>query len=187
MLNELRELALSLEKAGISPPDFHPKYTICPKKTAFFVWLSTDGNISSVNLVPSEDVQNIRKWEGVGSNGTSFPAFSVLPLLRVTEDADCKKISAMKRSQEILLEEISNISATAENLWDDKLGKKMNTFDKVKTCLDKPVKDMITRLSNAPEEYSSVSLLLDSASKIVPLLFYEQLKNELICSPHARG
>lgn len=180
MLNELRELALSLEDACISPPDFHPKFTICPKKTAFMVWLSVDGNIFRVNLIQNEDVQKIRKWEGVGSNGTSFPAFSVMPLLRVTDEADCKKITTMKRSQDISADEINSISAKAENLWNDKLGKKTNTFDKVKACLDKPVKDLISRLSSPPEEYSSISQVLDSASKIEPLRFYHQLKNELM-------
>lgn len=180
MLNELRELAVSLEKAGICPPDFHPKFTLCPKKTAFCVWLSHDGNISSLTPIPIEDVQKIRKWEGVGSNGTSFPAFSVLPLLRVTDEEDCRKISSMKRGLGASHDEVTNIAAKAENLWNDRLGKKTNIFDKVKSCLDKPVKDLITRLSNPPEELSSISLILDSASKIELDKLYDQLKTLLI-------
>lgn len=175
MLNELRELALSLKKTGIKPPDLHPKFTFCPKNTAFWVYLDDDGNIAGVSSIPIEKVQEIRKWDGVGSYGTSFPSLSMPPLLKVTVQEDRKKLATMKRSGNVLKDEISKIAETSANLWSDK-------FDKINKCLDVPVKDLLSRLTDAPEEYSAINTLLLRAVKVDSMRLYGQLQDAFIKS-----
>ena len=80
MLNELRELALCLEKTGIEVEDLHPNFKSCPKYRSYWVYLDEQGYVVGVSPVPSEQVQKYRKWEK--ANGVSFPAFNMPPILR---------------------------------------------------------------------------------------------------------
>jgi hypothetical protein len=169
MLNELRELSISLDKAGISPPVFHPKFPLCPKKTAFWVYLDNDGNVVGVSSIPLDHVQQIRKWDGVGSLGTSFPAVSMPPLLKVAEEEHRKKLATMKRSSFVSPDEIQEIAGVSANLWADK-------FDKISKSLDMPVKDLLTRFTDVPEEYSAINTLLLRAVKVDSKRLYDQLQ-----------
>ncbi len=180
MLNELRELSISLEKAGINPPDFHPKFPLCPKKAAFWVYIDNDGNVTGVSSIPIEQVQKIRKWEGIGANGTSFPAFSVPPLLKVTNQEHRKKLATMKRGSSISPDEVRTIAGMSTNLWSDNLGKKSNALDKVNLCMDKPVKDLLSRFTDVPAEFSAINSLLSRACKIDSSRLFSQMQSELI-------
>ena len=86
MLNELYDLSLSLEKAGIMPPEWHPDLKELPKvskaKPCFKVYLAQDGAIAEIE--PIEDntqIVNLRKWQS-GSLGYTFPCFNVRPLYK---------------------------------------------------------------------------------------------------------
>lgn len=180
MLNELRELSISLEKAGINPPVFHPKFPLCPKKAAFWVYLDKEGNVSGISSIPIDQVQQIRKWDGIGSLGTSFPAVSMPPLLKVAEQEYRKKLASMKKSSSVSPDEIQKIAGVSSNLWSDGLGKKSNAFDKIETCLDKPVKDLLAKFTDTPEEYSAINTLLLRASKIDSTKLFNQMQGEFI-------
>jgi hypothetical protein len=173
MLNELRELAVSLENAGITPPVFHPKFPFCPKKPAFWVYLDIDGNVSGTCSITVEQVQQIRKWDGIGSLGTSFPAVSMPPLLKVEEDYQRKKLAIMKRSNKVSPDEINEIASVSSNLWNDKI-------DKLNKSLDMPVKDLLAKLSDVPEEYSAINILLLRAVKVDSIRLYEQLQSAFV-------
>ncbi len=183
MLNELRELSISLEKAGIKPPIFHHKFPLCPKKAAFFVYLDVKGNIAGVNSIPIEQVQQIRKWDGIGSLGTSFPALSISPLLMVKDKEHRKKLTAMKKKASILPKEILKIVDAASNLWSGRVGK-FNKFDKVDTCLDKPVKDLLSKLTDTPKEFTAIDALLLRAGKTDSKKLFNQLQDCFIKSIH---
>lgn len=180
MLNELRDLSISLEKAGINPTDFHQKFPLCPKKAAFLVYLDNGGNVAGISSITIEEVQKIRKWEGIGANGTSFPVFSIPPLLKVTEQEHRKKLATMKRGGSISPNEVQAIAGMSANLWADNLGKKSNAFDKVNLCLDKPVKDLLSKFADTPDEYSAINSLLLRVSKIDSSNLFSQMKSELI-------
>lgn len=181
MLNELRELSISLANAGICPTDFHSKFALCPKnKAAFWIYLDDEGNVSGVSAIPIEQIQQIRKWEGVGSNGTSFPAFSVPPLLMVVEPEHRKNLATMKRNSKTTSAEIHDIAEKSTNLWAETFGKKTTAFDKINTCLDKPVKDLLAKFSEVPVSYSAINTVLLRANKVDSSKFYCQLRDELI-------
>lgn len=182
MLNELRELSISLEKAGIKPPIFHYKFPLCPRKPAFMVYLDNKGNVAGVNSIPMEQVQQIRKWDGIGSLGTSFPALSIPPLLMVKDQEHRKKLTAMKKTANILPKEILKIAGGASNLWSGRAGGKSNKFDKVDTCLDKPVKDLLSKLTDTPSEFSAINELLLRAGKTDSKKLFSQLQDCFIKS-----
>lgn len=173
MLNELRELAVSLERAGISPPVFHPKFPYCPKKTAIWVYLDDNGNILRITSIPLEEVQKIRKWDGVGSLGTSFPAVSMPPLLISEDDNQKKKLASMKKNGGVALDDIVQLVESSKNLWSDK-------FDKLKKCLDLPVNDLLSRFVDIPDDFSSIVTLLHRAKHVDAERFYDQLKIKFI-------
>lgn len=180
MLNELRELSISLKKAGINPPDYHSKFTKCPKRVACWIYLDDDGNVSGSSSIPIEQVQTVRKWEGVGSNGISFPALNMPPLYKVADVDNRKKLATMKRHKDANLEVIRKIVSEASNLWSDNLSKKSNAFAKIDECLDKSVNDLIAKLAGAPPEYSSINILLERASKINSINLHRQLSDRFL-------
>ncbi|NCP03285.1 MAG: hypothetical protein GW861_07900 [Deltaproteobacteria bacterium] len=180
MLNELRELSICLEKAGINPPDYHPKFTLCPRRTACSVYLDKDGNISGISSMAIDQVQTVRKWDGIGSYGVSFPSVNLPPLLKVTDDECKKRLITMKKSSNMPRNEIQKIVTCSTNLWLDNLGKKTNAFDKINECLDKPVNDLFAKLTDVPDEFSSITELLARAKKIDSKRFHGQLYGELL-------
>lgn len=70
MLNELRELAVCLERAGIAVEDLHQNFKACPNYLTYWVFLDGRGNITGIAPVPVAQVQKVRKWEK--ANGVSF-------------------------------------------------------------------------------------------------------------------
>ena len=108
MLNELANLSDTLERRGIKPPSWHPNYKQCPnvngrKKITLWVYLaereSADGKeffVKGVERFPVEqDVRQYRKWEI--SNGNSFPAFNLSPMVNITSERDKTGISSVSR------------------------------------------------------------------------------------------
>lgn len=112
MLNELFELSLSLEKAGIQTEDWHKdlkeiKKTREPKSAAslsgekskkqtgksgqlqgtpaFVVYVGHEGEVTEVEQVGQSRLDGVRYWQQ--GNGVSFPCFNVRPLFKTYKGA----------------------------------------------------------------------------------------------------
>ncbi len=97
MLDELFKAATAIEGAGISVKDWHPKFKPLPavKKNApcIRIWLDTEGHITDLESLSSEQVVKLRKFEP--NNGQSFPGFNVRPLfIRILSNLEARKFSA---------------------------------------------------------------------------------------------
>lgn len=132
MLNELCQLAGSLEKAGIAPKEWDgqlkPLPKVSDKKPCYRINISDFGTISLVDSVPIELATILRKWEP--SNGNSFPGFNIQPLFRITNEDQKKKIKLWRERKEALDNDLLRLWLTEEtNNWDRKL------FTKLDKCL----------------------------------------------------
>ncbi|MCU0600503.1 MAG: hypothetical protein MUE70_14750, partial [Desulfobacterales bacterium] len=81
MIDELVKAANAIEKAGIKPPDWHPKLNRLPKVSkeapCVRIWLTADGNIQYVDLIDEKQVGKLWKFEP--NNGFSLPGFNYSP------------------------------------------------------------------------------------------------------------
>ncbi|MFR1517692.1 MAG: hypothetical protein ACLSVG_02795 [Clostridia bacterium] len=95
MINELHDLAKTLENKGISPKEWHREYKAIPKVTekspCIRIWLDCDGAICGLEGLSAEQASQLRKY---GNNQNSFPAFNISPLYRLT---DLDSIDELKR------------------------------------------------------------------------------------------
>jgi len=84
MLNELYHLSVALEKAGITPRDWHKDLMLLPnatpKKPCYKILLGSNG-ISGIEPMKEGLAASLRKWEP--SLGNSFPGFNIQPLYRI--------------------------------------------------------------------------------------------------------
>lgn len=156
MLNELRDLARSLEKAGIVQEDLHPLFKPCPKGGLnFWLYLDTDGNIQDIVPIATETVTKVRKWER--ANGISFPAFNVPPLYEAGGDEDKEKIKTAKKSlqkgSQLDLSELQALISKSRSLWKDTISKK------IIDCLSKPVDEVEKLLGDVPDRFLSIKEL----------------------------
>lgn len=112
MLNELYELSLSLEKAGIPTEEWHknfqeikktrePKVTVSSvgnsairttgKNTqtqgtpAFVVCINQEGDVTEIEQVGQARLDGVRYWQT--ANGVSFPCFNIRPLFKIYKGA----------------------------------------------------------------------------------------------------
>lgn len=172
MLNELRELSLCLEKAGIEVEDLHPNFKACPKGgITYWVYLDENGDIVGVAPVPSTQVPRIRKWEK--ANGISFPAFNVPPLLEADSDNLKEQVKGLRRKIEqgnnVPTEEVSALVAASKNLWGNGITRKLTD------CLTKPITDISECIGMAAGKYESIGILSQRAALIKAETFRQQL------------
>lgn len=191
MLNELRELSLSLEKAGIEVEDIHPNFKACPKYVSYWVYLDERGNVSGVAPAPSEQVQKVRKWEK--ANGVSFPAFNMPPIFKASSATSQEQVKDLKKSIEksktISLEEVKSVVDTCEILWDEvvadkKGGSKHPTIEKLTDCLTKPLADIAVFFEAAPDNCKAIHHLISRTKLVKASSFKEQLANVLLKKFH---
>lgn len=157
MLNELRELAICLEKAGIEVEDLHQNFKLCPKYLTFWVYLDEDGNISSMAPAPVKQVPTIRKWEK--ALGVSFPAFNMPPLCKVASEEMQERVKKIRKGIEkgvapFTSDELLAIIDSSECLWDNSISKKLAD------CLTKPIADISRCLGIVPEGYKAIEQLI---------------------------
>lgn len=124
MINELYRLTEALERADIETEHNHPKYKFIPKATkkAPCIQIILDhGSIYRVDSVEQERAAQIKKY---GSNQGTFPAMNLVPLYRLTDENEKKKVSDLVdgESNEFELEEIRQFCG--ENNWRKKFCKK---------------------------------------------------------------
>ena len=182
MLNELRELALILEKAKIDAEDLHPNFKPCRKGgLTYWVYIDAQGNISGLAPVPPTQVPTVRKWEK--ANGVSFPAFNVPPLLEAYNDDLKVKIKSFRKATEkgnsIDFEEFSTLVNACNFLWNDGILKKMTD------CLTRPVEDIYEHLGEMSDKYKAIGDLCNRARLIKAATFKQQLITSLIQSIHS--
>lgn len=166
MLNELHDLAASLEGAGIQAMAWHRHFKPNPKPSLksqiFFVFLNKKGDISRIEpLFDRERAASIRKWEV--ANGLSFPSFNVFPLYQVSNDEEGRKQTA--EIKKVLLEHslpekknrADTIKALIEDgicLWKEKDKKKLSK------CFREVPKDVTTLLGQVPTEFMAIKELI---------------------------
>ena len=91
MLDELRVLAETLEKVGISGESLHRNYKPCRRANTYVVKLLPDGNASDICQLAGEYGIRLRRW--APDNFRSFPGFNMTTLL-VTTDKKAVKLVA---------------------------------------------------------------------------------------------
>ncbi|SNB46413.1 hypothetical protein [Geobacter sp. DSM 9736] len=191
MLNELRELSLSLEKAGIEVEDIHPSFKGCPKYVTYWVYLNKSGNVSAIAPVPSEQVQKVRKWEK--ANGISFPAFNMPPIFRAASEPSQQQVKLLKKSIEkghsLSADEIKSVVDACEDLWAEvvkgkKGGRKQPTIEKLTDCFTKPVADITDFLDAAPDNCKAITQLISRTKILTATTFKEQLASALLNKLH---
>ena len=182
MLNELRELSLSLETANMDVEDLHTNFKPCPKGSlTYWVYIDGQGNIAALAPTPSVQVSTVRKWEK--ANGVSFPAFNVPPLLEAHSDDLKEKTKSVRKMVEqgnsIDIEGFSTLVNACNHLWNDGILKKITD------CLTKPVADISERLGETSDKYRAIGELCDRARLIKAATFKQQLITSLIQSIHS--
>lgn len=182
MLNELRELSVSLEKANMDVEDLHNNFKPCPKGSlTYWIYIDDQGHIVGLAPVPSVQVPTVRKWEK--ANGISFPAFNVPPLLEAHSDDLKEKTKSFRKAVEkgnsVDIEGFSTLVNACNSLWNDGILKKITD------CLTRPVADISEYLGETSDRYRAIGELCNRARLIKAATFKQQLITFLIQSIHS--
>lgn len=176
MLNELRELAVCLEKSGIVVEDLHPNFKACPNYLTYWAYLDPQGNITGVAPVLATQVQKVRKWEK--ANGVSFPAFNMPPLFKATSEELQDRIKMLKKNIEkgiaVTSDDLLSVIDSCESFWSE------GTIKKLNDCLTKPVIDISGYLGTAPDTYTSVTQLCARTQLVKATTFKDQVVAALL-------
>lgn len=183
MLNELYDLSLSLERAGVVPAEWHPDLKELPKvsnvKPCFKVYLAQDGAIIEIESIEdSAQIESLRKWQS-GGNGYSFPCFNVRPLFKIyagsgAEASEKKKfddwLNGLKKTQVLSDDAATTLECYADNgnaLWgvEDK--------KRVATCLDSIPSKLNAMLGEPPDEYRAMTVLIERCRKTTADNFFQ--------------
>lgn len=202
MLNELRDLARSLDKDKIEQTSIQKYFKACPsitkkdgntrKSMTFQLSINENGDLTDIQEVPIAQVTTLRKWER--SNGESFPAFNIPSLFKPTGEETASLIKELKKEikdgGEIISSDIDKILASCINAW-TAIKKKKSESDRVGNCLDRVVNvEVEPQLGNVPDEYCSIKELCIRVKKMTAPLLHDQLKNilssKLLDTPDSR-
>jgi hypothetical protein len=100
MINELYNLAKTLDSMKISSNEWHREYKTLPKVTAkspcIRIWLDNNGFICGLESLNAEHASVLRKY---GNNQNSFPAFNISPLYRLTDLESIKELEKIEIGQ----------------------------------------------------------------------------------------
>ena len=190
MLNELYELSLSLEKAGIAPTEWHPDLKELPKlskvKPCYKVYLAQDGAIVDIESIEDmAQIEGLRKWQS-GGNGYSFPCFNVRPLFKAyagshAEASEKKKfddwLKVVKKLQALdddATLSLANWTVDGNALWSEK------DRDRVAICLDNIPSKLNEILGDPPDEYGAMTELIQRCRKTTANQFFQQMSQLLI-------
>ncbi len=188
MLNELHDLAASLEGAGVQAMAWHRHFKPNPKPTLksplFFVCLNKEGKISRVEpLMDRERAASIRKWEV--AYGLSFPSFNVSPLYRVSNDEEGRKHTAefkkalLKKSPPDEINIADTIKALINDgicLWGEKDKKKLSK------CFREVSKDVTALLGQVPSEFMAIKELTKRTELLDAETFFNGLRSYFVSS-----
>lgn len=177
MLNELFELTMSQQSAGITNKDsWHGRYKPCPKGAITIrVFLGEGGSVSDFELIrDTSQIEAIRKYEP--ANGQSFPAFNVKPLYWAGDDDVRLKIKAFKKQVETgqtVGQSIVGTFGACSVLWSStdkrKLGKCFKLAGEFNAIIGKPSQEM-----------SAVSVLAKRVAQLTPDGLFVGIKNAAV-------
>ena len=97
MINELYGLAQTLKNEGIEGKNWHRKYKLIPKSQCYRIWLDDTGSVSQIECLRPDHAKELRKY---GDNQSSFPAFNLSPLYRITNPDLISILKKIKEGQE---------------------------------------------------------------------------------------
>lgn len=167
MINELYQLAESMDKAGLQVKSWHSNYTEIPKiaknKPCVRI-LILDGEVVELSEVKEELGKNLRKY---GNNQGSYPCMNLMPLYRITDETIKKELSKLK-PEDIDFAKIKNIRSWCENNnWGENLEKKY------KICMNKA--DELVKILPS---FNSIEILAKESEKFIdPLYLHQKLED----------
>jgi hypothetical protein len=177
MLNELFELDTSVQQSGIKVASWHEHYGPCPKYRTFLVLLDTTGSVVAIEPVGDIGrITSLRKWEV--SNGTSFPAFNVLPIFHALSESAREYLADLKKSlkaqkgndQEAVRTRAGQVWDVCEQLWTE------SEIERINGCLQSHPATMAGILGVIPEEFVSVRDLIERAALLDAYKLRESIK-----------
>lgn len=124
MINELHELSLAMQKAGVTTEQWHRKYKLIPKasdKAPCVRIILNQGRVVQVEEVDPALAAHLRKF---GTNQGSFPCMNLQPLYRVADEEIKKTIQSIVPEQldDAMLERIRSWCSCKN--WSAKFKKK---------------------------------------------------------------
>lgn len=181
MLNELYELNESRQAAGIVTESWHKDYGTCPNYKTFSLLLGTDGTV--VDLDPITDrqrIKSLRKWEI--SNGTSFPAFNVLPLLHAQPQAGKEVLDDLNKvlkgsgiiDEQMVSTKIDELCHKCEYLWND------TETNRINHCLQSHPEALKGILGKVSEDFRAIEELIRQSTLLNASMLCKSLKKVII-------
>ncbi len=181
MLNELHDLAQSLQAVEVTMDSWHTYFKTCPKGTAtFFVLLDSLGQVADLEpLTDRERIATIRKWEVAA--GVSFPAFNVLPLYEPTGE-DAKKTAVELRKAitsksppkpDEIKQRLESLVGASASLWVKKEPARLTK------CLTTLAGEVGRVLDAPPDDFRSISELIARSGKLSAENLHAQLASVL--------
>lgn len=178
MINELYGLAVTLQKKGISPQDWHGYYKPIPKVTkkapCIRIWIDENGTVRDYESISTELAQSLRKY---GNNQGSFPAFNIVPLYRITDTSIISCLDEIKKG---------NVRFEIEKIkkWCEKDNWKSNNIKKINRCLYDIPKELLKIIGTAENcrddvvsELARLVLEFSKKSNESAIVFRDSLKN----------
>jgi hypothetical protein len=157
MLNELYQLSISLDRAGIEGKDWHKELKALPQKNLCYRFLiGENAEITGVEII--RDVSHLRKWEK--SNGNSFPGLNLLPLFVLEKNkCDEKLYGSFRRWKDgkdsIDIGVLIKCCEAGTRLWDDKLK------GKLEKCIGMIPAQLREICGDIPDEFSALHKLFE--------------------------
>ena len=178
MLNELHDLAKSLQSLQVSLVSWHMHFKTCPKGAAtYFGLLDASGQLLDLEQISDRNrLASIRKWEVAA--GVSFPAFNVLPLFKPRTDEARQAAVELRKSitsrtppsPDEVRQRVLSLIESVNSLW---LDKESARITKSLTTL---AGEVGRSLGSLPDEFRSIGELIIRAGKLEPL---ESLHSQL--------
>lgn len=208
MLNELYDLSLSLEKAGIPTEEWHKnlleiKKTKEPRATkpgtkgsvgrktqqaqgtpSFVVSINCEGNITDLEQVGQARLDGVRYWQT--GNGVSFPCFNVRPLFK-THAGD----TATAEEQRVFNEWVRVFTKSDKFTEHDEavirshLLTERGLWDesqekRIAKCLVDVPRQLLERVGQPPDDYRAVKEIIGRSAKLTPGKLFSQLSVKIV-------
>lgn len=171
MINELYDLARSLEDAKIDTTKYHDKLQLIPKITVESPCVRivvSDGVITSLEPVPKESAIFIRRF---GDNQGFFPGMNLAPLFRLSEDNQKKELEKTLKTHSFEKSSGYYTDWCVTDNWNSKLTKKITIG------LRDRANSLQSMLGN-PSKYEDADILIAETRPFLDVsLLREELKN----------
>ena len=171
MINELYNLSVAMDSAGIKAKNWSRKYIVLPnisaKKPCYRITIQ-DGKVLEISTVDQELGKLLRKY---GSNHGTFPIMNLTPLYLVTDNSIKNEIS--KLTAEMLnddkLEEI--YSWCQNNNWDNK---------NFRTLYKGHMESVPNELEKLVPDFEPLKILTEESRRFIdPQVLHQELENKV--------